>query len=139
VDDANTRVTPWKPPSAKIWTAKDGQAMLAAHRASGLNISRFLRHHGLTAQRYYYWRDQLAKNSPAPKVTIEAKPIRLRELRLIHERQPNSGALAQTNEPAQSVRASIGGLHFQIEAQTCSVALKKLIDAVLHFDREGGA
>ena len=55
----------WTAPRGRRWSRRDGERMLAALRDSGLSAARFAAHHGLSAQRVYWWQHRLRGASEA--------------------------------------------------------------------------
>jgi transposase-like protein len=60
------------------WTIADARAALAALTASGLSPSAFARREGLSAERLYRWRRQLAELEPRAVPAAELIEIRPR-------------------------------------------------------------
>jgi hypothetical protein len=82
-----TSLLAWNPSTPLRWTQTDAEAMFAALRASGLSVAAFMKHHGVTAQRYYYWRAKIAKSKivDSRKSANRERPL-LREVRLVETR-----------------------------------------------------
>ena len=108
----------WTPPSTKFWTLADARKMMAALRASGLSTSQFVKRHGLTPQRYYYWRAKLAQTDvvEARSVTKLAVPI-VRELKVI-DRAEGSNEGQVRPRSLRAIQVQVGAIRFEVDGKS---------------------
>ena len=66
----------WRPPEGR-WSAADGEAMVAAHKASGRSMRSFAAEHGIRTQRLSYWRSKVAGKTSAVATQRGFVPVRI--------------------------------------------------------------
>lgn len=59
------------------WSAADGEAMVAAYRASGLSMRAFGQTHGLGTHRVSYWRAKVEKRAGGGEKKLGFVPVQI--------------------------------------------------------------
>jgi hypothetical protein len=78
--------------------------MFAALAASGLSIAAFTKRHGVTAQRYYYWRAKIAESIAveARRSTDSERPL-VREVRLVQAAMTRDDSSRESHDGSEPI------------------------------------
>jgi hypothetical protein len=109
--------------------------MLAAYRASGLSVTSFIRHHGLSVQRFYYWRDKIDKRPSVPESVNDMHIATTARFRRVHI-LPDAKA-ATTRVVRTTIRLRIRALRIEVASTFDESTLTKVLRAAIRAGEDG--